>query len=109
MNPGLNNCFTHPDARRRGVGKLLMDWGIQQADKRGYETYVDASSLGRNLYRTYGFISVDDQEQLDLSQFKDSEAKRKMQELVMPFEWWPMHRPVGGKYEPGKGLLPWEK
>lgn len=86
-----------------------MDWGIQKADERGYEAYVDASDSGRNLYRAYGFISVEKPEQLDLSQFEDSKGKRKMQELVMPFEWWPMHRPVGGEYQPGKGLLPWEK
>lgn len=104
----LDICFTHPDARRRGVGKLLMDWGVQQADERGYEAFVDATDLGRELYRTYGFIDGE-KRQLDMSQFKDTQRKKELEELFTPFEWWPMHRSVGGKYEPGKGMLPWEK
>lgn len=85
-----------------------MDWGVQQADERGYEAFVDATDLGRELYRTYGFIDGE-KRQLDMSQFKDTQRKKELEELFTPFEWWPMHRSVGGKYEPGKGMLPWEK
>lgn len=86
----------------------MMDWGVQQADERGYEAYIDATDVGRNLYRLYGFIEGETR-QFDMSQFEDTQRKKEMQELLIPFEWWPMHRPVGGNYEPGKGMLPWEK
>jgi hypothetical protein len=90
------------------VGKLLMDWGVQQADERGYEAFIDATAIGMNLYRAYGFVEGE-KRQFDMSQFKDTPRKKELEEMLTPFEWWPMHRPVGGKYEPGKGLLPWEK
>ncbi|KUI55417.1 hypothetical protein VP1G_02845 [Cytospora mali] len=45
----LDILFTHPDARRRGAGKLMMDWGVQQAEERGYEVYIDAIDIGRSL------------------------------------------------------------
>lgn len=85
-----------------------MDWGVQQADERGYEIFIDATDIGRSLYRAYGFIEGG-KYQFDMSQFKDTQRKKELEELMIPFEWWAMVRPVGGKYEPGKGMLPWEK
>lgn len=61
-----------------------------------------------NLYRPYGFIEGD-KRQLDMSQFTDTQRKMELQDLLTPFEWWPMYRPAGGMYEPGKGMPPWEK
>jgi hypothetical protein len=90
------------------VGRLLMDWGVQQADERGYETFIDATDLGRGLYRAYGFIEGE-KRHFHLSQFKDTPRKKELEDMLTPFEWWPMHRPPGGKYEPGKVMLPWEK
>jgi hypothetical protein len=38
----------------------LTEWGIQQADEAGLETYLEASEMGRPLYERYGFEVVRD-------------------------------------------------
>jgi GNAT superfamily N-acetyltransferase len=49
---------THPDHQRRGAGKMLMEWGCQEADRRGLEIYVEASSMGKGLYEKFGCEKV---------------------------------------------------
>ena len=56
----LNICFTHPEYRRHGVGRMLMDWGLERADRLGLETYVDATEEGKKLYDKYGFRVVNE-------------------------------------------------
>jgi ribosomal protein S18 acetylase RimI-like enzyme len=47
---------THPSYRRKGVASMLMDWGVQQADRDGLRCFVDASDQGVPLYKKYGFV-----------------------------------------------------
>lgn len=44
------------DYQRRGIGKMMMQWGADQADRDGVESYVDGSPLGRGLYQQFGFV-----------------------------------------------------
>ncbi|KAK5993516.1 hypothetical protein PT974_06948 [Cladobotryum mycophilum] len=104
----LELCFTHPDHRRRGVGRMLMEWGIQKADDKGLETYIDATDIGRQLYRPWGFIDGASTE-FSLASFAATPRRQELEKQLLPFVWWPMHRPVRGHYEEGKKLLPWEK
>ena len=104
----LDICYTHPEFRRRGVGKLLVDWGINEADKRNLETYIDATEAGRLFYKRNGFNEGIPRE-FTLQDLTATPRRKELEEKLLPFRWWPMHRPAGGKYETGKGLLPWEK
>lgn len=43
--------------QRRGVGKMLLQYGADVIDETGTEAYVDASPAGMGLYAKYGFES----------------------------------------------------
>lgn len=48
----------HPDYRRRGVGRLLMQWGHERIDDLGYESFIEGSPMGRWLYEEFGYRRV---------------------------------------------------
>jgi hypothetical protein len=84
-----------------------MEWGIQQADEKGLETYIDATDIGRLVYVKFGFVEAAPSE-FTLASLAATHRRKELEGELLPFVWWPMHRP-GGKYEKGKILLPWEK
>ncbi|KAH6603538.1 hypothetical protein Trco_008313 [Trichoderma cornu-damae] len=47
-----------PLQRRRGIGKALLTWGVQQATKAGRDCYLMATPQGRPLYEASGFDIV---------------------------------------------------
>jgi GNAT superfamily N-acetyltransferase len=51
--------ITLPEWQGRGVGKRLLDWGIQQADAEVPPTpmYLEASATSRAVYMHVGFVS----------------------------------------------------
>ncbi|OOF96695.1 hypothetical protein ASPCADRAFT_206873 [Aspergillus carbonarius ITEM 5010] len=55
---GVNAMGVHPDFRRRGVGRLLMDWGHERIDPLGYESFIEGSPTGRFLYEECGYKRV---------------------------------------------------
>lgn len=87
---------------------MLMEWGVQKAEEKGLESYIDATEIGRGLYSKWGFVEGR-QRVFTLANFPVTSKRNELDELLLPFVWWPMYRPVGGKYEENKGLLPWEK
>jgi len=44
-----------PNQQRRGIGKLLLQWGLDQADRDGTEAYLVATAEGKPLYQANGF------------------------------------------------------
>lgn len=50
----LGMIVTSPDYRRRGAASLLLRWGIEKADERGVEIYLESSVAGRPLYEKFG-------------------------------------------------------
>lgn len=56
----LVGLVTDPDHGRRGAGGLLVQWGLDQADELGLDTYLDASPMGKGLYEKNGFETVKD-------------------------------------------------
>ena len=58
----LASLITWPEWQGRGVGRRLLDWGIERADKEGVgrETpmYLEASDMSRRIYEHVGFQQV---------------------------------------------------
>jgi len=52
----LGSCTTHPAFQRRGVASKLVQWGLDEARRRGVPHAVtEASSMGRHVYKRLGF------------------------------------------------------
>jgi GNAT superfamily N-acetyltransferase len=49
---------THPDFRRRGVGTMLTDWGINAAREKSWPVTIFASPMGELLYAHLGFKNL---------------------------------------------------
>ncbi|KAK5988395.1 hypothetical protein PT974_12549 [Cladobotryum mycophilum] len=103
----LNIIYTHPDHRRQGVGRLMIEWGIKKADELGIETWVNSTGPGVPLYQEYGFVVVNETTLCPETENPNEEWK-EMAERFSPMDQWVMWRPVGGKYEEGKTVRPWE-
>ena len=88
----LNILFTHPEYRRKGVGSLVMRWGLDHADKLGSESFVEATVEGKPLYERFGFEVVDTNE-LHVEE-KPSQEWKELESTLIPFTWWSMHRPA---------------
>ncbi|PGH03169.1 hypothetical protein GX51_04204 [Blastomyces parvus] len=46
---------THPSYQRRGIGKLLVQWGIEQGRAESVPVGLEPSLMGRGLYTKLGF------------------------------------------------------
>lgn len=49
---------THPDHRRRGVGRSMMKWGMDIADQLGLPIYLESTTGGVPLYQRLGFETL---------------------------------------------------
>lgn len=87
---------------------MLMEWGVQKAEEKSLESYIDATAIGRELYSKWGFVEGR-QCEFTLANFPETPKRNELNDLLLPFVWWPMYRPIGGKYEENKGLFPWDK
>ena len=105
--PVLEICFVHPDFRRRGAGRLLMNWGVARADELEVEAYIDATAEGKPLYEAYGFVAA---KRLDfqLDKHSASPTRRSMEQQLLPFSFWPMWRPISGKSTTANPKKPWD-
>jgi len=54
----LKILLCHPDYQRRGAGRALTEWGINEAARRGLCTTVFASPMGLKLYQKLGFREI---------------------------------------------------
>ncbi|KAL9120214.1 MAG: hypothetical protein Q9187_003228 [Circinaria calcarea] len=49
---------TLPEYQRNGIGGKLLEWGLEQADEKGYHCWIDSSSRGLGLYKKHGWEEV---------------------------------------------------
>ncbi|KAI9147811.1 Puromycin N-acetyltransferase [Paramyrothecium foliicola] len=61
----LSMMVVRQDFQRRGVGALLMQYGVEKADEDGWMAYVNGSAEGKGLYERFGFRTV------EVSEFED--------------------------------------
>jgi len=84
----------------------MMEWGVRKADELGLEAYIDATAEGKPLYENYGFVAAGGID-LDASKPDPSPRWKERAQCHLPFTFWPMWRPVGGKMEP-RTVKPWD-
>jgi ribosomal protein S18 acetylase RimI-like enzyme len=51
----LSDLATRLAHRRRGAGSMLIRWGLEKANEKGMEAYLEASEQTRLLYEKFGF------------------------------------------------------
>jgi GNAT superfamily N-acetyltransferase len=51
----LDLCAVDPKYQRRGIAGELVQWGLDEARRRGLEATTEASSMGRGAYEKLGF------------------------------------------------------
>lgn len=56
----IGNLLVRPEARRRGIGRLLMEGALAALLSEGVETvWLTASAKGAGLYQKLGFVAID--------------------------------------------------
>ena len=64
----LMNVYTRKEFRRKGVGKMMINFLIDEAKSRGVtEINLDAPEMGRPLYKALGFNSNEEGMNLNCS------------------------------------------
>jgi len=67
-NAYIMNMFTRPEYRRKGVAFTVLDLLIQAARNRQItKISLEATSVGRQLYEKYGFITMDNEMTLPIN------------------------------------------
>lgn len=52
---------THPKYQRKGIGRLLLQWGIDVAEQLGLPMYLESSDAGLPLFKKAGFEMLADE------------------------------------------------
>ncbi|KAG9529344.1 hypothetical protein KCU93_g3551, partial [Aureobasidium melanogenum] len=61
----LDTCAVNPAFQRRGIAAKLVQWGLDEAERRGgLECTTEASPMGRTVYKKLGFAAEDPGEDL---------------------------------------------
>jgi GNAT superfamily N-acetyltransferase len=100
----LGQMIVHPDYRRHGVGRMLIEWGTRKADELGVETIVVSVPFAAPVYEKTGFGRI---ERIDID-FDVAEPSEKWKEYqaedLRTFLMW---RPAGRDYQSGD-RVPWD-
>jgi GNAT superfamily N-acetyltransferase len=51
----LDVLAVDPSHQGQGIGKALLQWGLDEADRLGLVTFLESTNEGRPLYDKYGF------------------------------------------------------
>ncbi|KAI1156681.1 acyl-CoA N-acyltransferase [Nemania diffusa] len=55
----LKSLQVHPDHQRRGAGRLMVMWGVEEAKKLELPAFLESSEAGHSLYLSCGFRDID--------------------------------------------------
>ncbi|KAH8592748.1 hypothetical protein B0O99DRAFT_628870 [Bisporella sp. PMI_857] len=75
-----------PKHQRRGIGSLLLESGLKEADLKGLQCVLGASPEGLGLYRKHGFVTTQHMS-LNLWEYEGGEGKGTVEHCIM-------HRPA---------------
>ena len=97
-----------PSHRGKGIGNLLMSWGMQKAEELDYQVWMEATEMGRGLYKKFGFRVLF---KLAFDSYKENPSATwlKLQEERTPDSFYPMWKAAKSqKFEDGMEL-PWKE
>ena len=86
---------------------MELDWGTKRADEMGVEAFVESTELAKPLYVKHGFVLID-YRTLKPTDPNSSEEWRRLERELLPMNYHFMWRPIGGRYENGRTVIPWE-
>jgi ribosomal protein S18 acetylase RimI-like enzyme len=70
------------DCQRQGIGTLLLDAGLREADDAGLQCILGASPEGQGLYKKYGFVEFE-QMSLNLWEYDGGEGMGVVNHCIM--------------------------
>ena len=50
----------HPDYQRKGLGRMLLEHFLKDADRDNAKSYLQATAKGEGLYLQYGWKYIED-------------------------------------------------
>jgi GNAT superfamily N-acetyltransferase len=56
----MNVLAVRPEYQRKGLGSMLLEPVLKQADAEGRRTYIEASKMGLGLYLRLGWKEFDE-------------------------------------------------
>lgn len=65
---------TMPQYQGQGIGSSLLRWGLEIADEKGVECYINASPKAVKVYERLGWVEVDHVD-VDLAQYGGEKGK----------------------------------
>lgn len=72
----LASLNTLPEYQRRGVGSMLMKWGIEKLEEMNVAGFIVSSHQGYSLYLKHGFKEIERWE-ADMSRWPPAEGMYK--------------------------------
>lgn len=105
---GLSLMCVYPKFQKRGLGRLLMEWGLAKMDGLGLEGFIEATESGKGLYANCGYRSVEDVS-VNVDRADPSAEWEKLSRQLMPIGYTAMWRPREGIWEDGEPQRTWDK
>jgi hypothetical protein len=87
---------------------MLLKWGIEEAKKRDYEFWLNATRLGRPLYEKYGLKVVEENPVIPKTDSPDEKWKQIEKEMG-DLTFWAMWLPNESWIKDGETVKPWDK
>ncbi|ESZ90183.1 GNAT family acetyltransferase [Sclerotinia borealis F-4128] len=91
----LDYMFTYTNQRCKGYGSMLMQWGMERAEKMGLEVIVESSEMGYSLYKEFGLRPIE-KIAVDMRVENPSNTWRRLESDLGPVLIWWMRKPHGG-------------
>ena len=74
-----------------------MRWGLDKAQEKGFEVFIEGTDVGRPLYESFG-MTVMYVNHLDAYEPNQSDEWRKMERKILPMHFYFMWKPVRSVY-----------
>jgi len=88
----MDDTTVRSGRQRKGVGKMLVKWGVQKADEFGIECFVEATDAGQKLHSKFGFSTL--LKVLVGAEYGTKVRHEMIQKLSpQPVQYWAMWRP----------------
>ena len=94
--------------QRRGIGRLLMDWGLAKMDDLGLESFIEATGFGKGLYMKCGYRSVQEVS-VNMDRVEPSVEWERLSKQLMPIGYTAMWRPKNGVWTEGEPESTWDE